>query len=62
MPTSHVGRFGHGSRKVGKGRMIQTAPLARHEKDYRPHSGSIPRLSLTARLSLCLHPRYRSVV
>lgn len=25
--------------------------------DYEPHPGSIPSLSLTARLSLCLHPR-----
>src|ERR1039458_8840391 len=52
------------ARSVAKGRLIQLQlrPFAGYRSDYEPHSGSIPSLSLTARLSLCLHPRYRSVV
>jgi len=57
---------------VAKGRADPARPFSqeahhrhggsRSRRDYEPHSGSIPSLSLTARLSLCLQPRYRSVV
>ena len=42
--------------------LVAKGPADPGPVDYKPHSGSIPSLSLTARLSLCLNPRYRSVV
>jgi hypothetical protein len=58
------GQYMNNSPKVVKGRVIklQPRPSAGYQSDYKPPSGSIPSLSLTARLSLCLQPRYRSVV
>jgi hypothetical protein len=64
-------RFAHSSYRIkaiappgrqGVGDSTPAGPYAGYRSDYEPHSGSIPSLSLTARLSLCLQPRYRSVV